>query len=217
MHFARRASIVLLAMLPLASLEAAQRERLSPQAARALDLNNTAALRLAGLERELQQIQLAPVFTAAALTSPTRVAEGKATIVRLRKLTAQRGDVARAHAAEIASLRQQAPAALAGIDSYLTESQRVHDELHAARTDVADRADEVLAWASEQGSTIELEHKRIRMKSPEQKQRYDALFARLDAAMVRHDKAVDASEAFRKANQGRLNAMPIPAQGKPTR
>ncbi len=189
----------------------------TPQAIRALDLNNAAALKLAGLEREFAQIKLAPVFTAAALTSPARVAEGRATIARLRALSAQRAEVSRAHAADIGALRKTAPGALSGIDSYLEQSQRVHDELHAARSEVADQADAVLAWATEQGATIRVENNRMRMSTPEQQQRFDALFARLDSAMARHDKAVDASEAFRKANQGRMNAQPIPPQGKPTR
>ena len=206
---------MLLPLLPPAAAAASAKP--AAPAVRALDINNAAALKLAALERELQQLALAPVFTAEALTSPARLAHGKAVIVRLRSLTARRSDVARSHAAEIAALRAASPGALAGVDGYLMDSQRVHDELHAARTEVADRADAVLTWAAAQGKSIRAENRRIRMDSPEQQQRYDALFAPLEQAMARHEKAVNASEAHRKANQGRMNAQPIPAQGKPTR
>lgn len=210
-----RAIALAFMLLPLTA--AAAPAQLAAPAVRALDINNAAALRLAALERELQHIALAPVFTAEALTSAARLAQGRATLARLRSLTAQRSDVARSHAAEIAALRAASPGALAGVDSYLVDSQRVHDELHAARTEVADRADEVLLWAAEQGNAIRAEGKRIRMNSPQQQQRYNALFASLEKALARHEKAVDASEAHRKANQGRMNAQPIPAQGKPVR
>lgn len=219
MYFARRLSIMLFAALSVAQLHAqtARPERLQAPAVRSLELNNAAALKLASLERELQQIQLGPVFTAAALTSPARVAQGQATIERLRSLTARRSEIARAHAAELVPLRRAAPEALAAIDNYLSHGQRVHEQLHTARIDVADQADDVLAWAAAQGDSIRVEHNRVRMSAPEQQQRFNELFARLEGAMASHDKAVDASEAFRKANQGRLNGQPIPPQGKPTR
>ena len=209
-----RAIVLAFMLIPLAAVAAPAKP--AAPALRALDINNSAALKLAALERELQDIALAPVFTAEALTSPTRLAQGRATLARLRSLTVQRSEVARSHAAEIAALRAASPAALAGVDSYLIASQRVHEELHAARTEVADRADEVLMWAAAQGNSIRAEGKRIRM-TPQQQQRYNALFAPLEKAMARHEKAVDAEDTQRvapddqrEANRARLAANERP-------
>lgn len=202
----------LVSVLLLAQPAAAQ-----SAAGRALDLNNATALQVGSLEQQLQKLDLKSAFTAAALTSAERITQGQATMVRLRALTAQRHDIARRHANEIAALKANAPQAFSGIDTQLTEGRKVHDELHAARIEVADAGDAVLAWARAQQGSIRLELNRLRMQSPEQQRQFNDLFAVLEAAMVRHDKAVDASEAYRKAHQGRLNRAPIPAQGKPTR
>lgn len=178
---------------------------------RALEVNNSAASRIAELERELQKIALAPVFEAAALTSPDRVLQGQATIARLRELTTQRRELARRHAADLASLQRRG-ARSPGVDDYLAQARRVHDELHEARAEVADAADAVLLWAKEQGTTIRTEHGRIKMSSLEQQAQFNALFARLEAGMTRHERAVDASEAHRKAYLGRLRHQPVPSQ-----
>lgn len=186
----------------------------SPRSAhvRALDASNAAALQLAEIERQIQQLQLTPAFTAAALSSPIRIKEGQALVARLRDLSARRSAIAASQGAKIAALRKAEPAALQGIDSYLTQGAHVHQQLHTARLEVADAADAVLAWAAEQGGTMRAENGRLRMETPEQQQHFNQLFARLEAGLAQHEHAVDASERYRKANQGRLQRQPIPSQ-----
>lgn len=162
----------------------------------ALEASNAAAHKVGDLEQQLKKLDLNSAFSAAALTSAERRAQGGATLDRLRSLTAQRRAAARPQSAE---------------------GQRVHDELHAARISVAAAGETVLAWAAAQQGSIRLENNRIRMQSPAQQKQFNDLFAVLEAAMARHDKAVDASEAYRKAHMGRLVPDKIPAQGKPTR
>ncbi|QYF91657.1 hypothetical protein KY495_12655 [Massilia sp. PAMC28688] len=202
-------AVMLLAALP--ALPAAQAQA-SSAPVRALEINNTAALKLADIERQIQQLQLAPAFTAAALSSPARIKEGQALVARLRDLSARRSAIAGSQASAISALRQSAPGAWQGIDSYLAQGAQVHQQLHTARAEVADAADAVLAWAGEQGAALRAENGRLRMDSPAQQQRFDQLFARLEAAMAQHERAVDASERYRKANQGRLQRQPIPSQ-----
>lgn len=181
-------------ILSLAGVLVAAQPAFADQAS--LEASNAAAHKIGDLEQQLKKLDLNAVFTAAALTSDARRAQGRLTLERLRSLTAQRR----------AAARPQSP-----------EGQRVHDELHAARINVADAGEAVLAWAAEQQGSMRLENSRLRMQSPAQQRQFNELFALLEAAMARHDKAVDASEAYRKANMGRLVPQHIPAQGKPTR
>lgn len=162
----------------------------------ALEASNAAARSVGDLEQQLKKLDLNAAFTAAALTSAERIAQSRTALDRLRSLTAQRR----------AAARPQSP-----------QGQRVYDELHAARLHVADTGEAVLAWAAVQQGTMRLENSRLRMQSPAQQRQFNELFALLEAAMARHDKAVDASEAYRKATMGRLVPQKIPAQGKPTR
>lgn len=190
---------------------------LAPAALRALDMNNALASKVGALERQFQEVKLNSAFTAASLTSAQGISHGRATLDRLRGLTAQRMALVQAHFDALEQLRASSGGSLAGVEAYLEKARLAHQLLHGARADLVSDAATLLDWAEAEHGHMQLENGGIRFSTPALQGEFNDLFARLDRTLKRHETAVDQFEAFRKANQGRFLQQPIPAQGKPVR
>ena len=219
MKFARGLLFVMsAAVLAYPSSDTAARERpMSAKAVRlkALDLQNAASVRLANAEREVQQLALQDVFSAAALTSRAGIERGHAALGSLRTLVATREAALDYHAVRFDWLKKSAAtpdgvATLASIEPAMMQTHSLQRALDKARLQVADAGDAVLAWAQAQGDSITLEAGRIKMKSPEQQAAFDSVFKPLQLAMSNHERAVVAAEKQRKANHGHLRASDAP-------
>ena len=182
---------------------------------KALDLQNAASVRLANAEREVQQLALKDVFSAAALTSAAGIERGQAALGSLRTLVATREAALDHHAARFDWLKKstgttEGATTLAGIEPTLLQTHSVQRALNKARLQVADAGDAVLGWAQAQGDSITMESGRIKMKGPEQQAQFDSVFKPLQQAMSNHERAVDAAEKQRRTSHGHLRPSDAP-------
>lgn len=188
-------------------------ERLRKFSADAMVLNQGTLAKLEAIEVKLGEVPLSRVLTPTIMLAPGGIEACKAALAHMRTLLAQRREVMRAHQEQGRRLITPDLAALIGpsdvarIKSAGDAAQARQDRLDAARTQMADAIDAVIAWAVSQGRSITVEKGQLVLDNAEQAKQYKALLARIHSAADAEAVAMQAIEQKRPEAQERLDAQ----------